>query len=72
MDTQELLKRTMNAAKEKREQSFEQTADALDEIVVSLLELMNSPVQSVGEKSATSLPNVLHIHAQQPVPQRPS
>ncbi len=62
MDTQELLVRTINAATEAREQGFEKTADAFDEIVKKLLEFMNAPVQSVGEKRANSCLDVLHVH----------
>ena len=62
MDTQELLVRTMNAAKEARERGFENTADAFDEIVDSLLQFMNSQTTSIGEKRANSLPYTAHRH----------
>ncbi|WP_299852364.1 hypothetical protein [uncultured Roseovarius sp.] len=62
MDTNELLVRTMNAANEARERGFENTAEALAEIVESLLELSNSPFHSVGEKRANSRPEFQQIH----------
>ncbi|WP_306112786.1 MULTISPECIES: hypothetical protein [unclassified Roseovarius] len=62
MDTNELLVRTMNAAKEARERGFDNTASALDEIVESLLELLNSRTQSMGEKQANIGPDFLHLH----------
>ncbi len=62
MDTNEILVRTMNAAKEARDQGFEKTADAFDEIVEKLLELANSRAQSVGEKRANTNADVLHVH----------
>ncbi len=62
MDTQELLVRTMNAAKEARERGFENTAGAFDEIVESLLQFMNSQTTSIGENRANSLPDTLHRH----------
>ena len=43
MDVNELLVRTMNAAKEARERGFCKTADALDEIVESLLDFLEIP-----------------------------
>ena len=45
MVTHELLVRATNAAKEAREQGFDNTADALDEIVESLLQLFNPKTQ---------------------------
>ena len=62
MNTQEILVRTMNAAKEARERGFVNTADAFDGIVDSLLQLMNSQTQSIGEKRVNSLPDTLHRH----------
>lgn len=46
MDTNELLVRTMNAAKEARESGFYKTADAFDEIVESWFDLLDTQVQS--------------------------
>lgn len=62
MDSQELLVRTMNAAKEARERGFVNTADAFDEIVGNLLQFLNSQVQSMDEKQANSRPETLHFH----------
>ncbi len=62
MDTNELLVRTMSAAKEARERGFENTANALDEIVGNLLGLLNSRTQSVGEKRANIGTDFHHIH----------
>ena len=62
MDTHELLVRTLNAAKETRENGYEQTADAFDIIVENLLKHINSQVQSVGEKRANSIAYVQHFH----------
>ncbi|MEO3417394.1 hypothetical protein AAFO92_22275 [Roseovarius sp. CAU 1744] len=42
MITNELLIRTVSAAKHARENGFKNTADAFDEIAENLLELMNS------------------------------
>ena len=62
MDPNELLIRTMNAAKAAREQGFEKTADAFDEIVESLLEFMNAQNQFSVEKRANSSADMLHFH----------
>lgn len=62
MDTNEMLVRTMNAAKEARARGFEKTADAFDEIVESLLELLSSQAQSLGERRANSQLAAQHIH----------
>lgn len=62
MDTNELLVRTMNAAKEARARGFENTAGALDEIVENLLELLNSRAQSVCEKRANTAPDYHRFH----------
>ena len=62
MDTNEILVRTMNAAKEARDQGFDNTADAFDEIVEKLLEMVNSRAQFTGEKRANSNADILHIH----------
>ena len=62
MDANEILVRTMNAAKEARNQGFNNTADAFDEIVEKLLELSNSRAQFVGEKRANTNADVLQVH----------
>ena len=62
MDTYELLVRTMNAAKEAREKGFYETADAFDEIVESLLDLLEVRVQSDRDFWNTSVPELHHVH----------
>ncbi len=62
MDTNAMLVRTMNAAKEARARGFENTADAFDEIVESLLELLNSHAQSMGDKRSNTRAAAQHIH----------
>ena len=62
MDTNAMLVRTMNAAKEARARGFENTADAFDEIVESLLELLNSHAQSMGDKRSNTRADAQHIH----------
>ncbi|WP_299852634.1 hypothetical protein [uncultured Roseovarius sp.] len=63
MDNQELLVRTMNAAKEARERGFVNTADAFDEIVENLLQILNSQIQPLDENRANLLPETLHMHS---------
>ncbi len=62
MDTNELLIRTMNAAKEARKRGFEKTAEAFDEIVESLLAIINSQSRLSEEKCANARADVLHVH----------
>ena len=62
MDTYELLVRTMNAAKEAREKGFDKTADAFDEIVEGLLEVINAQSQFSDNVRANTCADVLHIH----------
>lgn len=62
METNELLIRTMNAAKEAREKGFDKTADAFDEIVEGLLEVINAQSQFSDNVRANTCADVLHIH----------
>lgn len=62
MDVNELLVRTMNAAKEARERGFCKTADAFDEIVESLLDFLETRAQSKRENVAESTSEAHHIH----------
>ena len=62
MDTNELLVRTMNAAKEARERGFYKTADAFDEIVESLLDLLESRAQPASEIQLESFAEMQHFH----------
>ncbi len=58
----ELLVRTVNAAKEAREQGFDNTADAFDEIVESLLNLINLSSQFEVENRTHSQHEITHIN----------
>ncbi len=62
MDAQQLLLRTSTAAKQAREQGFENAADALDEIAKRLLEYINASVESVGKKRSNFHPSAPQIH----------
>ena len=62
MDSQELLVRTMNAAKEAREKGFLNTANALDEIVENLLHFLKSQIQSIEDERASSLHEMPDVH----------
>lgn len=62
MVTHELLIRTIHAAREARERGFDNTADAFDEIVESLLELLKSNSSVPGEEMTTILSEFDHIH----------
>ena len=62
MVSNELLIRTIHAAKEARERGFDNTADAFDEIVESLLELLKSKPAIPSEETTTALSDFDHIH----------
>ena len=62
MDTNEMLVRTMNAAKEARERGFFKTADAFDEIVESLLDLLESHAHSQHDGVIETVPEVHHMN----------
>lgn len=62
MASHEILLRTMNAAKEARENGFMNTADAFDEIATNLLNLLRSHSQSEDVKAANANPFVFDKH----------
>lgn len=62
MDTNEMLVRTMNAANEAREGGFPKTADAFDEIVESLLDLLETRAQSKRENVVETVLEAHHVH----------
>ena len=62
METNELLIRTLNAAKAARDRGFFKTADAFDEIAEDLLQFLTSPPRSPGEERAKTAPDLLHFH----------
>ena len=62
MDTNELLVRTLNAAKEARKKGFYNTADAFEEIVENLLALLDAQSQSTHETRMVSPTESHHIH----------
>ena len=55
MITHELLVRTTNAAKEARDQGFDNTADAFDDVAENLLKLFNPSTQ-------LEIENRTHLH----------
>ncbi len=62
MDTNEILARTLNAAKEARNRGFYKTADAFDEIVETLLDLLDAEQRSRSAKRANSASELQHFH----------
>ncbi len=62
MVTNELLLRTIHAAKEARERGFYNTADAFDEIVENLLELLKSNSTIPGGEITALSSEFDHIH----------
>ena len=62
MDVNELLARTMNASKEAQELGCYETADALDDILDSLLEMLRSQIQFERETSAILPQETQHLH----------
>lgn len=62
MDVNELLIRTMNASREAQENGFYDTAEALDDILDSLLETLISRNQIESEALAITAPISNHIH----------
>ena len=62
MDVNELLARTMNASKAAQEMGCYETADALDDILDSLLEMLQSRAQFERETPAVLLLETQHLH----------
>lgn len=62
MDVNELLARTMKVSKEAEEKGFYETADAFDDILDSLLEMLNSRAQFENETQVTLLPYYHQVH----------
>ncbi len=62
MVTNELLIRTIHAAREARERGFYNTADAFDEIVENLLDLLKPSSTISSELATIELSKLDHIH----------
>ena len=62
MDTNEILVRTMNAAKEARKCGFYNTADAFVEIVETLLVSLDENAHSKSAKRTASVSELQHFH----------
>ncbi|MEO3416804.1 hypothetical protein AAFO92_19305 [Roseovarius sp. CAU 1744] len=62
MNTNEMLIRTMNAAKDAREKGFLNTAEALDEIGERLLGLLESHAQSQSDYLFEASTELHHMH----------
>ena len=62
MGINNLLVRTMNASKEAEENGCYETADALDDILDGLLEMLYSRAQFERETPVTSSPETQHFH----------
>ena len=62
MDPNELLVRTMNAARDAREKGFDKTADAFEEIVESMLDLLSSRSNSQNEVATEPMLEFYHFH----------
>ncbi len=60
MDVNEMLVRTINAAKEAREKGFYETADAFDSIAESLLDLLETRSQSERDMRLSETPELDH------------
>ncbi|MEO3417411.1 hypothetical protein AAFO92_22360 [Roseovarius sp. CAU 1744] len=62
MNTNEMLIRTMNAAKEARKKGFLNTAEALDEIGERLLGLLESHAQPQSDYLVEPSSELHHMH----------
>ncbi len=62
MDVNNLVARTMNVSKEAQEKGFYETPDAFDDILDSLLEMLNSRAQFEHETPAILQPETQHLH----------
>ena len=62
MHTNELLVRTMNTAKQAREEGYSDTAEAFDQIVESLLGHLDSNLQPSGEFQTKPVAEVQYLN----------